>query len=297
MAALFLVALFLLKNGIFFKNNPNKNPNGTIGLTYGANGETMGDLVNKSTTGDGIPDWEKRLYGLDPTKKENVPGVPDSVTIAKLQAEQEAQNGLPSSSGQDNSNLTQTDKFSQDLFATVAAATQDGQPLDQATVDQLSNSLNDQIQNSAPRKVWTMADIQVTNDNSVNAVKKYDVAFNNLYPKNLPNYTPMDVLQKFVGDGTSVDDSALSELNPIILQINGVIVGMTKIEVPQSIAVFHLNFLNALEDIQENLSDVRLYDTDSLAAFTAINQYSANAAKVATSMESLSNAINQKLKQ
>lgn len=142
-----------------------------------------------------------------------------------------------------------------------------------------------------------MADIQVTNDNSVNAVKKYDVAFNNLYPKNLPNYTPMDVLQKFVGDGTSVDDSALSELNPIILQINGVIVGMTKIEVPQSIAVFHLNFLNALEDIQENLSDVRLYDTDSLAAFTAINQYSANAAKVATSMESLSNAINQKLKQ
>lgn len=112
LAALFLVALFLLKNGIFFKNNPNKNPNGTIGLTYGANGETMGDLVNKSTTGDGIPDWEKRLYGLDPTKKENVPGVPDSVTIAKLQAEQEAQNGLPSSSGQDNSNLTQTDKFS-----------------------------------------------------------------------------------------------------------------------------------------------------------------------------------------
>ena len=84
-AVVFLFVLFLLKTNSIFENSifaANKQKNG---LTYD-NTETLGDLVNKSTTGDGIPDREKILLGLDPTKTENVPGVPDSVTIAKLES-------------------------------------------------------------------------------------------------------------------------------------------------------------------------------------------------------------------
>jgi hypothetical protein len=299
LAVLFLLALFLLKNGLLFKNNPNKNQNATAGLAYNYGNETIGDLVNKSTTGDGIPDWEKRLYGLDPTKRDNVPGVPDSVTIAKLQAEQEMQNsaGTGLTTGNFGTGTTQTDKFSQDLFATVAAATQNGQPLSQDAVNQISNSLNDQIQNSPQRKIYTMASLQITNDNNLAAIQKYNDALNSLYSKMTIKYNVINILQKFVGDGTNVDDSALAELNPIILQTNTVIMGMAKMEVPQFLASAHLNLLNALQKTQENLSDIKLYNTDAVVAFSAINQYQTSVANLTSSVNNLFNAITQKLKQ
>ena len=60
-AVLFLVALFLLKTTPVFKNKTNLELNKNGGLIYGS--AIVGDLVNKSTSGDGIPDWEKVLWG------------------------------------------------------------------------------------------------------------------------------------------------------------------------------------------------------------------------------------------
>ena len=109
----------------------------------------------------------KKFYGgLDPTKKENVPGVPDSVTIEKLKAAQEKNNTTNNGAiNQSTENLTETDKFSRELFSTIAALSQNG-AMDQATIDKISSSLAEHIQNSAPRKVFTLSDIKIIKDDS-----------------------------------------------------------------------------------------------------------------------------------
>ncbi|MEK7539172.1 MAG: hypothetical protein AAB595_00815 [Patescibacteria group bacterium] len=298
LAVVFVVALFLLKTTSVFKNKETyQSVNQENSLTY--DNVTIKDLVNKDTDGDGIPDWEEGLYGLDPTKKETAPGTPDNVAIGKLKSKTEQnQQGLPLLENRDNQgkeNLTQTDKFSRELFATVAAASQNG-PMDQATIDALSASLADKIQNSPPRKVFLISEIKTTSDDSVKTFTNYINTFNSLQKKYpAMDYTVLDVLQKFMVDENTVDSSVLVKLDPIIEQTKKVVEGMVKMTVPQSVSTLHLNVVNSLERLVENISDIKLYDSDTIMALGGISKYEENMTKLDSEVDNLMSAINQKL--
>lgn len=287
-AVLFLVALFLIQRTSIFRNTISFVKNKQEGLAYDTKIE---DLVNKDTDRDGILDWEEPLYGLDPTKKETTPGIPDISVLNKLKLEQENNTGTTNGNSLGAESLTQTDKFSRELFSTIASLNQSG-VMDQATADQISSSLSNQIQNSTPRKVFSLLDIKL--DPSQTA-KNYDNALTGIFEKNkMPDYTVMDVLQRFIIDENNVDPSALIALGSIIESLNKRIEAIIKIRVPQSFAFAHLDFLNGLERIMENLSDIRLYDTDPILSLSGISQYENNSALFISANKNLLDKINQK---
>jgi hypothetical protein len=286
-AITFLVVLFLIKNTTVFQNK------GQAGLTY--DNETLADLVNQDTDKDGIPDWEEGLWGTDPTKKETTPGTPDGVAIEKLKIKEGTQTSLRTNTGgQEVENLTKTDQFSRELFSTVTTLSQNGQ-LDQATIDKISNSLADHIQNSLPRKVFSLADIKTAKSDTVLDIQKYSDTISNLYEQNSVKYTVLDVLQKFTGDGENVDVSALPMLNPIIDHTNKVIAGMLATGVPQSLVTIHLEVMNEFQKLVENLNDIKLYDTDAVVALGAISTYQINSNALESSLNNLFNLITKKL--
>ena len=293
-AIIFLVVLFLLKTTSFFKNKETyQRANQANGLTY--DNLSIEDLVNRDTDGDGIPDWEEGLYGLNPTKKETISGIPDSSAINKLKNEEPGANKITNGESPDIKDLTETEKFSRELFATIAAASQNG-TMDQATIDQLGASLAEKIQNSPPRKVFSIFEIKTITDDGIQAFKNYNNALSAIYKKYPPtSYTILDVLQKFMLDENNVDVSALTKLDPIIEQTNKIIEAMIKTSVPQSLSSLHLNVINSLERLVENLNDIQLYDTDSIIALGGISKYEGNATKLESDLNSLANAINQKL--
>lgn len=287
----------MLKNGLLFNGFINLNftrGQPTPGLAYDSN-ITVQDLVNKSTTGDGIPDWEKILYGLDPTKRENVPGVPDSVTIQKIQASQAVNVGITNENNQGTENLTKTDEFSRELFSTLASLSENGS-MDQATVDQISSSLADKIQNSTPRKIYTLADIKIINNDTAMAVQKYNNTLVDIYKKYPTPILVGDVLVGFMGDGTTIDPNASAKLSLIIEQMRGVISGWVKTAVPDQLAQTHLDTVNGMERILENVSDIQLYNDDPIIAIGAIENYQKNLLSLQSALETSTNAINQKLK-
>jgi hypothetical protein len=294
-AVVFLALLFFIKNRSWFSSTANyltqsQNPEG---LTYDT--DIVENLVAKDTDSDGVVDWEESLWGTDPSKKDtDGDGVPDNVAIEKLKKEREDSVGVSESPGEAE-NLTKTDEFSRELFATIAALNQNGE-MDQATMDQLGASLADRIQNATPRKIFTLSDLKIIKSDTVADIKNYNDALDKINKINTGGQTVIDILQKFTADGNNVDTSALAELDPIIEQAQEIVEGMKKISVPQSLASLHLNFLNALERISENVSDIKLYDTDSVVALGAISQYNDNTTALGSATNALGNAIEQKLK-
>jgi hypothetical protein len=295
-AIAFIVLLLFIKNKSAFDNSIQSaqgKPEINQGLIY--NNVSLGSLVNRDTDGDGIPDWEESLWGTDPTKKETTPGIPDSVAIEKIKAQQTiASNAQTNSPNQDTGTLTQTDQLSRDLFASIAAASQNG-PLDQATTDQISNSLADHIQNSPPRKVFLLSDIKITANDNAQSVKIYHDTLNGIITKYTVSYTVLDVLQKFIVDANNVDSSVLVQLDPIIAGTGKMIDRMVGMSVPQSLAPLHLDVINALQRLVENISDIKLYSTDVVVALSAISEYDQNTATLNSAIQKLSDAINQKL--
>ena len=296
-AVLFLVVLFLVKRTSLFENKEiyQSNNSPEKGLVYDT--ITFQDLVNKDTDGDGVLDWEENLYGLDPTKKETTPGIPDSEAIQKLKEQNGDSTTTKGNTNQDEKSLTETEKFSRELFATVATASQNG-TMDQAAVEKLSSSLAEKVQNSPPRKVFTIADMKITDDNSVQAFKNYNNALNSIYKKTPTiSYTIMDVLQEFMPDENTVNTNALLKLNPIEKQTSDIMNALIKTNVPQSILNLHLNLINSLESLAENLSDIQHYEKDAILALGGISKYGESSTKLESDLNNLANAINQKLYQ
>ncbi len=294
LAVVFLVVIFFIKNKTTFKNNLNPVlENQENGLTYST--ETLEDLVNKDTDGDTILDWEESLWGTDPTNKETTPGTSDKVAIEKLKAEQ-AENGEDKggtdSAGQSEENLTQTDKFSREFFTTIATLNQSGE-MDQATIDALGISLAERIQNATPVKIYTIKDIKIKNSDDVQAIQKYSDTLTNIYVKYSAGKEVPEVLEKLVADEENM--SILKELDPIINRIKKIIAELLKMEVPPSIATLHLDLLNNSQRLLENISDVRLLDSDPILAIGAISQYWENTATLESVAGKLVITIQQKL--
>jgi hypothetical protein len=284
----FLVVLFFIKNGLPFKNKSSglevdqKNL-----LLYGDS--TVADLINKDTDQDGVLDWEEPLWGLDPTKKETIPGVPDITTVNKLKAEE----GMDENNNTEN--LTETDKFARELFSTIATLNQNG-VMDQTTVDKISASLAEKIQNPVQKKVYTLADLKIIQNDSVAAVKKYNDSLDYIIEKKYPiKGNVIDILQRFLIDENNVDASVLVELDPIIEQRNKIIDAIVKTNVPESLSLLHLDFINTLQKLSENLSAIKLFETDPIVALGGISQFEENITLLESVVDKLKNAIQKKL--
>ncbi|KKU49642.1 MAG: hypothetical protein UX71_C0009G0005 [Parcubacteria group bacterium GW2011_GWA1_47_10] len=284
-AALFLLAIFLTKNGLPWRNV--EVYKGTEGLSYES--ALVEDLIKRDTDGDGVLDWEESLLGLDPTKTETTAGTPDITVANKLRAEEGTD--ISTAEGAPEENLTETDKFSRELFSTVAALEQSGS-LDETTGQKMVDSLVNSIGNSAQRKIYTLTDLNIDNKATI---QQYNNALDEIYTKYPIENGVLVVLEKFIVDQNNVDVGALEELNPIIGQNKKILTALVKTSVPQYLSVLHLNVVNGLQAVTENLSDIQLYDQDAIVALGGMTKYQENAVKLESSLNNLAIAVSGKL--
>lgn len=291
-AVVFIVVLFFIKHRTEYTYTKDAVV-GDSGLSYG--NETLGDLINQDADSDGVLDWEESLWGTNPAKRDtDDDGIPDNVAIENFKQQMGQGDQGEQNSFEIEENLTETDKFSRDFFATVATLNQGGE-MDQETVDKLGESLSERMQNSKPRKVFLLTDIKVSTNNSAQAIIDYRDTLGEISNKYPIERAAIDVLQEALADENNINVNVLSQLDPIIRQMKNVIMELGKMDTPQSMSLLHLDLINAMERIEENLSDIKLYETDAIVALTGISQYEKNTTTLELISNDLANAINQKL--
>ena len=299
---LIVVLAFLLK-----KNSTYKNSNvAKVGLVY--DNETIGDLVNRDTDGDGVTDWEEGLWGTDPKNPDTLGnGLGDAVEIAKMkQASGETTGNTATIAG--NENLTETDKFSRELFTSVAALDQTG-GMDQDTVDKLSASVVSQISEPAVKTTFTSSDIKTVQDSSVQAAKKYSDALDSVFKKSPTLFQNgyegvayqvgkgfEDAMQAFDADDTG-DASELASLDPLIQQVQSLNNGIISLStpVPGEFTILHLNVINSFERIIENMNGLKLLDSDPVVAMGAASKFADNMDALQAAISQLETAISNKI--
>lgn len=289
-----IALLFFIKTSSNYKNSPEKQ----AGLVYAD--ETVGELVNKDTDGDGVPDWEESLYGTDPTKPDtDGDGIGDAQEIEQIQVSK----GVNTDSGTAApENLTETEKFSRQLFSTVTALNQTG-GLDQNTVDQLSTSLANEVNNPSVQNAYSTSNIKTSGDTGTDAARGYDGVLEGTLKKYSGLYDGSTViplaqtfgnaLQSYLGSG---NDSAMSKLDQPAKDLRAMTVALGKMIVPSEFADAHVALMNQLEWMAENLSNTKEVGTDPVTAYGAISNFSQNIQNLQGAIDKLHNAINQKIK-
>ncbi len=283
------MCLFFLKTSSSFKNKAEKEG----GLTY--NSAVLEDLLAKDADGDGLMDWEEGLYGTDPKNKDtDGDGTPDNKEEIEIDSTFAADIGITDNGEAEG--LTQTDQFSRELVATMAALSQTGD-MDAATAEQLATTLTEKIVGLPQQKVYTLEDLKITKDESAQSFHAYNNSLGSIAPSNSTGYTVLDVLEKFVTyeEGAEPDSSVLEKLDPLIEETREVILKLTDVTVPASVAPLHLTLVNDTERLLENLTNIQLYEVDAIVALSAISQYENNVAMLNENVTRLTEEIARKL--
>ncbi|MEJ0001699.1 MAG: hypothetical protein WDN09_00715 [bacterium] len=302
LGVLVIVAVFFLKTSTSYKNSAVAR----VGLVY--DNETLGDLVNRDTDGDTVMDWEEGLWGTDPKNPDTFGrGLGDAAEITKMK--QAAGIPIDTTPGQQPEKLTETDKFSRELFTTVTALTQTG-GLDQDTIDKLNASVIDQISNSDIKKTFSAADIKTTKDASAAAYKNYSDSLDTIFKRSPALFQKgyngvayqigqgfISVMQVFQAD-ENADVAVVSKLDTVISQAETIRDGMAKMNtpVPQALAALHLDVINGLQMVIENLNDLQAVESDPILSVGAANKFEPNLELLQASIGKLRAAVDATLK-
>lgn len=220
---------------------------------------TIGNIIDKDSDKDGVPDWQEKLYGLrlDLPDSDN-DGISDRDEIMEYQA----------IAGEDRDPLNNTETLSHDMYVIIAALSQGGElnPTIQAS---LSDLLSAYIASDNELTPFTEDDLDLIH-NSLAATGLYAT-----------EYAEIMLTLQDTPDPTVLIEEAVRENNPDILLPLGelattyenAVINLKKIPTSYEIAPYHLLIMNALNNIAYDISQIAQYFEDPLLTFSGLVLY------------------------
>ncbi len=253
-------------------------------------------IATKDSTGDGVPDWEKALYGIPlnatttdyfhlgmtdgeavarglivPKAIANIPAAPAATSTAVSPSDFDyAAYGLPPPSPG-----TLTDAFSQTFFTLYLQAKQanGGAELSADQVNTLaSQAIADLSASVSATPPYEQAgDIKVAGKGP-DALHAYAAEAEAIFQAHPADATTseIDYLQDYLENS---DSSALKHIASIASSDRAIAAGLAVISAPEELRSAHLALVNALMHMSEVINDFSHADTDPITAMLALSQY------------------------
>jgi hypothetical protein len=234
-------------------------------------------IATKDSTGDGLPDWEKSLYGipLDATTTDYFHlGMTDGEAVAKGLVVPNAVANIPGSAASSTEG-TLTNAFAENFFNLYLSAKEanGGAAL---TSDQ-TNTLATQALSEIPQSAAQATDARTTADIKVSgsgpdALRAFAVAAEAVFKKNMSTATTSEI--QSLQDAVNGDTGALTQLSATAQVYRKYAAGLAALPVPQELAADDLALINTMLLRSAVDDDFTQVNTDPLTTILALQQFS-----------------------
>jgi hypothetical protein len=256
---IFAVAYLLSsKNHFFSKKEPNLR----------AENLTVNQLLQRDLDEDGVTDWEESLWGTDPNKKETFDGILDKIYIENRRKELGGKEEI--NAGE----LTETEKFAREFFASLAAMKASGE-IDDSTINNFSSALGQKIASSPILNQYSEKDIELTKGDELADQEEYYKIAADLYEK-YKGRGIGDELEIAGGlaeaEKNNVNDNP-QELTRIAKAYKDFAGALLKIPAPRSLLKYHLEIINNANNTGIAVENMAKIATDPLIGISSLSQY------------------------
>jgi hypothetical protein len=224
------------------------------------------NLVQKDSNDNGIPDWQEKIWGLDPTKD----GDANKEFILSKRAGLAKQNPLADASSPATSGSPENQALAQEFFAVVISLEQNGQ-LDDATLQSISDAIGQKVSATPLADTYKKGDLTITSDDTVDIYKYYTEYF-----KLFTKYKGKNIGDELTFIAAGLKDSdrgAMGVASDIGKSYEDFGHDLAKIPVPESFASLHLDLANNYEKVGQSIVDMSKVFDDPITSMKAIINY------------------------
>lgn len=221
---------------------------------------TIGDVVSKDSNGNGIPDWQERLWGLDPTVV-TTNGVSNKTIIEEKRKSLQGQAG-----GQET--LNETDVIAQQLYGVTSALGQSG-VLSTTNLASLGADLGKSVEIKQPVNKYSVKDITTVKTTTA-SLKSYYNAVSSIVAKYDDDTEEISLI---ISALETEDFSRLPELTQKSINYKNLSKQLKAIKVPVGVSEYHLNMINGLYGIAESFDYISELEDNGINALAGISSY------------------------
>ncbi len=238
---------------------------------------TLGELQKKDSNGNEIPDWEERLFGLDPSAD----GANNKQIILKKKSDLKAQSGdsIDTSTGGSN---TETSEFARS-FLSLVLSLEGSNALTDDALKNISSAAGESLSDYNLPDVISFWNVK-TVDNSIVSRDKYVNTLLSELVKISKTNGPDEL--NIVAGALSSDKDAVIVLSPLIETYRRSVSALKDVYVPKDMLSQHLAIINSLDHIATALDNMKYVSTDPARSSKGAIQYQVYS-------ETLSNAVQE----
>lgn len=243
---------------------------------------TVGEIIQKDSNNNGIPDWEEYLWGLDPNKN----GPENKAFILAKKKILSDNNGSPSV--EPSQIITDNEALSREFFATIVSLQQTGS-LDDESLGAVTDAIGNNVKAEEIKDIYTYNMMTVVND-SPTANSTYQENLSKLVTK----YQDADIGNEltFIIQGLNNKDlQALYAAQTVAVAYQNFGKEFIKVPVPKALATLQLSAANNYEKTGQTIQDLTTMLNDPLGGMKAILNYKNYNDALGTDLEKISEIL------
>ncbi len=260
-------------------------------------------IATRDSTGDGLPDWEKELYGIPLTATTTdyfhlgmtdgeavAKGLIVPVAIANVPAATSTQPAVAGGGPAPAAPGSLTDVFAKNFFTLYLSAKEanNGTALSQ---DQLSSIATQAFQmlvgSVAPAPDFKQASDLTVSGSGPDALRAYAADAEQVLRMHGANL-PKSELQ-YLSDALGGDTTAVTNIETLAKAYRDTATGIAALTVPTELASTDLALVNAMARVSEAANDFANYSSDPVTAMLALEQYPGDVQELATAFQQIAN--------